>query len=244
MANLFDPYAYINGALGVGGVPYGGFTQAPRDIRPLLDSEYAQAHIKSITIPPGLGWVPAGSVMGIITESTSRKGMYVPNPVAEVSAGLTTAPGLSYLVADGLASAVAWVTMIDSYKYKVGDHLAAADSNTDNASAIDLGAIVSIDRTTYSHIAVITVTNNVTTGITVALGGCIYIQSKTTAPFLQAKGILAGGVWTGLGADAKGGQGNLIFGNARLYIGCLYNYDSVALSDLSGVEDGNILYLK
>lgn len=243
-ARIFDPYSFLNSAFGIGEIPYGGFTEAQRDVPEILDSDYNLAHIKTITIPPGFGWVPAGSIMGVITESTNRKGMYSPRVPVAVTPGLSNAPGLAYLVQDGATDTNVVVTMIDSYKFAVGDHLAAADSDTNTTSAIDLGAIKSIDRATHPHIATIVVSNNVTDNITVEKGGCVYIQTKETASFLQAKGVLAGGVWTGLGADAKGGQGNLIFGNARLYKGCLHNYDSVALSDLGGSEDGNILYLK
>jgi hypothetical protein len=215
-------------------------------MRALFKSRPEDAFIKDISIPAGYGVVPAGAVMGIITESTSRKGMYVPYvPVDNgISAGLSNVPGLSYLTTDGAASTSVYVTMEDSYKFAVGDHLGAADSDTDGASCIDLGAITAIDRTTYSHIALITVTNNVTTAITVANGGCVFIQSKTTAPFVAAAGILAGAVDTGTGENSKGGQGNLILGNAVLYKGALYNYDAEVQTDLGNVEDGNLVYLK
>ena len=113
-----------------------------------------------------------------------------------------------------------------------------------DVSSIDLGAITAIDRTTYSHIALITVTNNVTTAITVANGGCVWIQTVTAAPFTYAKGILAGGVDTGEGENSKGGAGNLVLGNAVLYKGALYGYDDEAATDLGNVEDGNLIYLK
>lgn len=229
-----------------GSQPYGVVRTGPTDLRSIFKSRPEDAFIKDISIPGGYGVIPAGAVMGIITESTSRKGMYVPYVCADngISAALTTYPGLAYLTTDGAANAYAYVVMADSYKFAVGDHLGVADSDTDGASTIDLGAITAIDRTTYSHIALITATNNVTTEITVANGGCIFIQTKTTAPYVEAKGILAGAVDTGTGENAKGGQGNLVLGNAVLYKGRLYGYDTEVYTDLGCVEDGQYVYLK
>jgi len=226
--------------------PYGVVRTGQSDLRALFKSRPENAAIKDVSIPAGYGVIPAGTVMGIITESTSRKGMYVPYVCADngLSAGLTTYPGLAYLTQDGAANAYVYVTMNDSYKFAVGDHLATGDSDTDGGSCIDLGAITAIDRTTYSHVGKITVTNNVTTAITMANGGCVWIQSKTAAPHVEAKGILAGGVDTGEGENSKGGQGNLIFGNAVLYKGALYGYDDEAKTDLGNTEDGNLIYLK
>jgi hypothetical protein len=229
-----------------GSQPYGAVRIGQTDMRALFKSKYEDAFIKDISIPAGYGVIPAGTVMGIITESTSRKGMYVPYVCADsgISAGLTTYPGLAYLTTDGAASTSVYVTMSDSYKFAVGDHLAAADSDYDGASSVDLGAITAIDRTTYSHIALITVTNNVTTDIDVSQGGCVFIQTKTSAPFVEAKGILAGAVDTGTGENSKGGSGGLILGNAVLYLGALYGYDAEVKTDLGNVEDGNLIYLK
>lgn len=229
-----------------GSQPYGVVRTGQTDLRALFKSPPEYAQIKDISIPAGYGVIPAGTIMGIITESTNRKGMYVPYVCNDngISAGLTTYPGLAYLTTDGAASTSVYVVMADSYKFAVGDHLAAADSDTDGASAVDLGAITAIDRTTYSHIALITVTNNVTTDITVANGGCVFIQTATAAPYVEAKGILAGAVDTGTGEHSKGGQGNLIFGNATLYKGALYGYDAEVKTDLGNTEDGNLIYLK
>jgi hypothetical protein len=229
-----------------GSQPYGTVLTGATDLRPLFKSPPDQARMKDISIPGGYGVIPAGTVMGIITESTSREGQYVPYVCNDngISAGLTTYPGLAYLTQDGEANTYAYVTMDDSYKFAVGDHLAAADSDTDGESAINLGAITAIDRTTYSHIAKITVTYNVTTDITVANGGCVFIQTKTAAPFVEAKGVLAGAVDTGEGENAKGGQGNLVYGNAELYEGALYGWDAEVLTDLSATDMGNFIYLK
>jgi len=223
---------------------YGTVLTGQSDIRALFKSRPEDAFVKDISIPGGYGVIPGGTVLGIITESTNRKGYYVPYTSEVLEAGLTTLFGLAYLTSPGLNSTTIYVTMADSYKFAVGDHLGAGDSALDNTSAIDLGAITAIDRTTYTHIAAITVTNSLTSAVTLAQGGCVWIQTATAAPFSYAKGFLNGAIDTGIGANAKGGSGGLILGNAVLYKGALYGYDTGAYTDLGNVEDGNLIYLK
>lgn len=213
------------------------------DYKRLFYSDPEIAAKLPITIPGGFGIIKAGTVMAKISESTSRLGYAVPYTPETLAAGLTTYPGISYLVTDGAASTSVYVAIADSYKFAVGDHLAAGDANTASGSNIDLGAITAIDRTTYPHMALITVTNNVTTAITVAQGGAVWIQTKTTAPFVYATGILLGSVDTGTGANCKGALGTLVKKNAILYKGLLAGYDSEALTDLGGAEDGQYLIL-
>ena len=208
------------------------------DLRKLFYSDPNRAMAHVITIPAGYGVLPAGTVMGEITESTSRNNYYVPySPVVDgdaFGAGLTTVFGLAYLTNEPGTNLVGHVTMEDSYKFAVGDHLAAWD---DDDVQVDLGAITAIDRTTYTHIATITVTNAFGSE-TVAKGGAIGIQIKTTTPFVAAKGILKGSVDTGKGEYAKGAQGVLVVKSAMLYVNSLYNYTTNVLSDLGGVADG------
>jgi hypothetical protein len=129
----------------------------------------------------------------------------------------------------------------DAYMFAVGDHLLAVDSD---ATPVDLGAIVTIDTTTYPHIAVITATNNVTTDIDVATFGFIAIQTQTSTPFTNAVGALVGGVDTGYGVNAKGGQGAIAISNFIAYLGMIPNYDSGALTDLGGVAVNNYMVVK
>ena len=107
-----------------------------------------------------------------------------------------------------------------------------------DASPVDLGALVSIDRTTYTHQAVLTWTNQVTTGITVAKAGGVHIQTTTSSPYTYAKGILFNSVDTGEGENSKGADASLIVKNAALYKGLLTGYDAHAKTDLGNTEDG------
>jgi len=214
------------------------------DLKRLFYSDPDKALAKIITIPAGYGVIKAGAVMGIITESTDRVDQYVPytglDAVGNVAAGVSYLFGAALLVADPSTNTTGYVTMDDSYKFAVGDHLVAGDSDL---SPTDLGAITAIDRTTYTHIAGITVTNSFGSE-TIAKGGLVTIQSATASPYVCAKGILKATVDTGTGEDAKGAQGALVIKNAMLYKNCLYNYNADALADLSwATENGPYLVL-
>lgn len=232
--------------MSLGQTPY-IFRGGQEDLKRLFYSDPNRALAKAITIPAGYGIIKAGAIMGIITESTSRAGYYVPYQYGKDSNGLVAALanawGIAYVVADITSGAyIAYVTMDDSYKFAVGDHLTEADS--DYAVHTDLGAITDIDRTTYSHMAAITTTNVFPT-IQASKGACICIQSKTGTPHVEAKGILKHAVDTGVGENAKGGQGVLVLGNAMLYKNSLYNYNSTdVLADRSSWrEEGQYLIL-
>lgn len=207
-------------------------------------SDIEIALTREVFIPAGYGVLKPGTVLAEITsESTSRPYNYVPYSFEDPSSDINNFHG-AYLLEDGAATGVANVTLDDSYKFAVGDHLVAMDSDTNGGSAIDLGAIISIDRTTYPNKAVITATNDVTTGITVANNGAIAIQTYATAPFVKAVGFLFGGVDTGTGENAAGAQGVIVLSNAMLYKGLVFNYDSEVKTDLGNIETGQFICLK
>lgn len=229
-------------------MPYGDtpyiYRGGQEELKRLFYSDPNIAMVKPITIPAGYGVVKAGAVMGIITESTNRVDQYVPyspfDSAGAIAAGMSNAFGLAFLTSDPGTGTEAQVAMDDSYKFEVGDHLVAADSDL---SPTDLGAITAIDRTTYSHIAVITVSNAFGSE-TVAKGAAIAIQTATASPYVAAAGILKAAVDTGEGENAKGGQGVLVIKNAMLYKDSLYNYNSDVLADLSwAAENGKYLVL-
>jgi len=210
------------------------------DYKRLFYSKVEVATLLPVHIPPGYGVIKAGTVMGqISSESTSRAYQYVPYVTEDPQLAEVWA-GLALLVTDGAASAVANVVMNDAYKFAVGDHGYAVDSD---GSPVDLGALVTRDVTTYAHMAVLTWTNNVTTGITVGNGGGCHIQTTTSSPYTYAKGILFNSVDTGVGESAKGADASIIIKNATLYKGLLTGYDAHSLTDLGGSENGQFLII-
>ena len=217
----------------LGQTPY-VFKGGQDDLKRLFYSDPDKAFARAITIPAGYGIIKAGAIMGIITESTNRVGQHVPytglDAVGNVAAGVEDLFGAAFLVADPSTGTDGYVTMDDSYKFAVGDHLVAGDSDLSNT---DLGAITAIDRTTYTHMAKITVTNSFGSE-TVAKGAVITIQSATASPYVCATGVLKAAVDTGVGENAKGGQGVLVIKNAMLYSDNLYNYNADVATDLSG----------
>lgn len=209
---------------------YGG----QEDYKRLYYSDPMAALKIPITISPGFGVLKMGTVLSENGSSAGNDGKYIPyDPHATVT-GAESAPTRAYLVQDGAASTFAYVTLDDSYKFVVGDDVYAVDSDL---SAVNCGAITAIDRTTYSHMAKITVTNNVTTGITTAKFGYLYISGAETA-----KGVLEKSVDTGEGSDAKGALATMIIKNAVLYTGMLVNMDSNARTDLSATAISQFTY--
>lgn len=214
------------------------------DYKRVFYSDQNKALTKPITLVGGFGVIPAGTVMGRVSESTNRVGQYVAY-VAEgttwAGAGLQAAwPGVTYVTLDLTTSTVIQMTLEDSYRFAIGDHLASTDTDD---TMTDLGAITAIDRTTYDHIAVLTGTNN-SAAATVAKGGMVYIQTTTATPWTLAVGILLGSVDTGVGENAKGGQGTLVLSNAVLYTASLLGYNSDVATDLGSSSDGKYTILK
>lgn len=207
------------------------------DYKRLLYSPREQAFTIPVSIPGGMGIIPQGTVMGVITTSTTKAGMWVPKVQEDIVVG-TVNPSIAKLVTDGAADTNVFIKLEDSYRFAVGDSLVASDANTDGMNAVDLGAIVSIDRTTYTHMALIVVTNNVTAAITIAQGGCVWIQTALAAPFTAATGFLLAGVNTGTGATSRGAQGVVIVRNAMFYSGALVGYDADAATDLGSATLG------
>jgi len=226
----------------LGDAPY-IFKGGQEELKKLFYSDPWKAFAKVITIPAGYGIIKAGATMGIITESDDRVGQYVPytglDSVGNVAAAVADLFGAAFLTADPSTGTEGQVTMADSYKFVVGDDLVAGDSDLSNT---DLGTISAIDRTTYAHIAAITVANSFGSE-TKAKGGVITIQTATGSPYVAAAGILKATVDTGVGENAKGAQGVLVIKNAMLYVNSLYNYNADALTDLGGSADGKYLYL-
>ena len=119
----------------------------------------------------------------------------------------------------------------DAYKFLVGDDVYI---NDDTTALEQLGAITAIDVTTYTHMAVITVTTS-TGGTSFTTARFAYVSLKGSD---TCSGILEKSVDTGAGEDAKGALATLILGNAVLYTGFLVNFDAAAIVDMSASSWG------
>jgi len=212
------------------------------DYKRVFYSRQEDALTKPISILPGFGVIPGGTVMGIVTEG--RVGYYVPyvaeGPNTPGAGYQKTWPGITYVTLTLTTDTVCQIMLADSYRFAVDDHIAASD--TDDTET-DAGAITAIDRTTYSHIAVITSTNNFAAA-TVAKGANVYIQTATGSPYTAAAGILFSSVDTGYGENAKGAQGTLVLSNAILYKAAVLGYNSDVKTDLGSTDDGKYVILK
>lgn len=208
------------------------------DYRKLFYSEPEAALKVPVTIQAGYGVLAMGTVLAKNNSAAGNKSKLIPYDPHATITGAEKAPNRAYLVqSSGTSATNLYITLDDSYKFSVGDDVYIADNTT---AAENLGAITAIDRTTYTHMAGITVTT--------ASGG----TSFTTARFAYiacegydtAVGVLEKSVDTGTGEDAKGALASLILGNCVLYTGMLLNMDANARTDLSASTFGNFTYIK
>ena len=196
-----------------------------QDAKRLYYSEPSAARKIPRTVVAGHEIVEHGMLMAMNTSAAGNSGKMVPYDMTAVT-GVENAPCRAYLVADsGTANKIINVTLKDSYKFVVGDDVMI---NDDTTAAENLGAIASIDRTTYTHMAVITVTTNIgSTAFTTARFAYITVEGAGVAV-----GILEKTVDTLASEDALDGNSVLILGNAVLYYGVVTNSDSAGLTEI------------
>jgi len=211
------------------------------DIKKVFYSDYDDALIIPVTCQAGYGVLKAGTVMAENKSAAGGYGKYVPyNPTS--FDGTTEHAGRAYLVASITSGETSGeVTLDDSYKFGVGDDAIV----TCDAGSANGGAIVSIDRTTYTNRAVIAFTTAITNGAPTGDNGYISVEAgDNTNYYSDAVGFIANTVDTGTGKNSQGGQGGLLLSNAILYEGMLTNLDAAAKTDLSTSTRGQYTILK
>lgn len=212
---------------------------ADQDYKKIMYSRIEQALVKEITISGGWGVLKAGTIMALNKSAAGNYYKYFPYQPATPDSSSTDQKS-AFVVSTPSGTSVV-VTMEDSYKFVVGDDLILDDSGT---SPENLGAITAIDRTTYKHIATITVTETISGTFTVSEDACVYPEGGAATPWSDAVGILLATVDTGTGEDAKGANAPMLVSNAIVYKNLLTNYDSAAGTDLSATADGQLLIIK
>ncbi len=200
------------------------------------------ALIMDKTVQAGYGVLRAGTIMAenISALTTGGKGLLVPCATTLFDVGDV---GRAFALVDvGSGVDVINVTMEDSYKFKVGDDLILANNTPEYG---DGGAIISIDRTTKPHYAIITFTTGiVTANNTVAKALCCYVEAGAAGKLSTAKYILDKDIDTGAGEIAQGAITPVLISNAILYTNSLVNFDAAAATALGTVDDGRFTILK
>jgi len=213
------------------------------DYRQLFYSQSDIALILNKTVQAGYGLLPTGTVMAEPTVS----GELVPYPMVAFSGeDFTDSKHAAYmpLVLDGTSDDWIYVSNADARKVRVGQSLALAYYNSDYVY-VDLGAVTGITFDSgVNGRAKIAVTNDPTTGATVARQAAAYVKTDTSSPYAKAKFILDKGIDTGVGSNALGALTSVVMSNAVLYKGSMPNYDSAAKTDLSAEETGQFVILK
>jgi hypothetical protein len=216
------------------------------DYKRLFYSRPEQALMREVTIQAGYGILPAGTPLAISVSAAGGKGKYVPYcPTTPDSSVIVGQRGNAPLVQDGSGTTL-YVTLEDSYKFAVGDDVIIYDANTKTTAAENLGAITAIDRTTYRHMAVITVTETISGSFTVAQSAAIHIEcgADNTNGYSDCAGILISSVDTGIGELSKGALAPMLISNAILYEGLCDGIDAAAKTDISATSNGNLLIIK
>jgi len=207
----------------------------------LFYSRPEQALIKDVTISPGFGVLPAGTILAINKSASGNVNKYVPYNKTVPASSDVNQKGRAFLLQTASGTSV-YVTQADSYKFAVGDDLIIGDSGT---ACENLGAITAIDRTTYQHLAVITFTATISGSFTVAQSAWVAVEAGDSSNgYSDAVGVLIASVDTGTGEKAKGALAPMLLSNAVLYYGLLPNVDAAALTDLSASQDGRFMVIK
>jgi len=212
--------------------------------RPLFHSVRDIALILDKTLQGGYGVLKIGTILA----ENSVTGLLVPYMTDDHDDDNVGRAFVVSTITNG--THVVNVTLADSYKFQVGDHLMAVRGTGGSPATeyTNMGAIASIDRTTYPNFAVITATSNVgNANYTVANATNVFVKSGAVATkYSTAKYILDKDVDTGEGeyTAAYGGNTSVVLSNAVLYLATLVGYDASALSNLGAVEDGRFLILK
>jgi len=221
------------------------------DYKKLFYSEPDRALTKEVTLAAGYGLIPAGTVLAKNLSAAGNAYKYVPL-MPGIAAALPDAANPDHQLAcafalDATVTGVTIdVTMEDSYKFVVGDDIVILSDTTYAASSENLGAIVTIDRTTYLHKAVITFTATISGSFTAAQMACIHVEAGavTTNSYSVAVGVLMHSINTGVGENAQGGVAPMILSNAMLYNALLTNMIAQARTDLGASVDGQFLIMK
>jgi len=210
------------------------------DYKKLYYSDPSAALKIPVTLMAGFGVVEQGTALALngSAATTGNIGRHFPYDLAAVPTGAESTCGRIYLVQNsGTTATVLYTTINDSYRLAVGDDVFIRDNTT---TAENLGAITAIDRSTYSHMAAVTVTT--------ATGGTSFTTARfaylAVEGYATCVGILEKTVDTGTGVNAKGALSTMILGNCVLYTGMLTNVDSYALTDISGAAYGSYTYIK
>lgn len=217
---------------------------------------YSQRDIALIlpkTIRGGYGILEAGQVLAKIQNTADPNGDVAQGilvPYVEVASALTSLdhadnPGVCPVFSASGTSV--YCDLERSWAFKVGDEIIIEDNDSSPESL----TITAIDRTTYDYQAVLTVDSISGTFTAAALAYIFPRQSESTDSSGEAAGvaqnhaeyILEQTVDTGF-EDQGGALASVVISNAILYQDSLVNCDSVAVTDLGLVSDGNFYILK
>ena len=185
-----------------------------------------------VTLKSGYGIIPMGTLLARVLNGAAagvgELGKYVPYNPTDMTGNVPQA-GRAYILADSGTAVLVYVTQDDSYRFKVGDDIIINDSDT---TAVNLGAITAIDRTTERQRAKITFTTSTGADFATADSAYIACEAGANTDFSTADGVLEKDVDTGVGENAKGAIASMLVSNALIYHGACENADTAGIADI------------
>lgn len=224
-----DKVPGINRTIGPGGdTPHQslrGYTT--RIDKRLYHSRREIALILDKSFRSGYGVLEIGTVLAIDQNDTDKLVPYTPDSISLDDVSRV------FLLTDCDTAASFWVDMMESYKLAVDDDIVITDTD----GTYETVTINSIDRTTRSDRAQITLGGSTDNTFTIAKDANVYVKASTQASGNKcsvAEFILDMNVDTGAGVRAEGGLGAVLLpkGNAIVYRDAFTNIDSTAESSL------------
>lgn len=206
--------------------------KSPREIAILLDKTFRK----------GYGCLPIGTVLAK-DENTDKLVPYTPDEIDQDKDYSRV-----FLLNDCDTADSFDVDITESYKLQEDDEIVLTDRQAAGSppSTFETATIDSIDRTTYNHKAVVTLTGAVSGTFTTALLANCYVKAEDAASgnkCSKARYILDMEVDTGAGEDAVGGLGAVLLSNAVIYQEDVELMDAQAITDLGNVTSDGVYYI-
>jgi len=196
-----------------------------RDVALLLDK----------TVRGGYDGLEMGTVMAV-DQNSGLLTPYVPDTIS------TEDVGRVFLLNDIATAATFDVILAASYKFEVGDVIVL----TDTGGSYEEATISDIDRVTYQHKAVITLSAAIAGSFSVANNANAYLKAEDASSGKRsvAKYVMDQNVYTGVDNPDPGALTSVVLSNAVIYQSGCVGMDATAMSDLGVVEDGIFYVIK
>jgi hypothetical protein len=222
---------------GLGGyAPQQNLTGYPRmEEKRLFHSRREIALLLDKTVRGGFGELEMGTIMSI-DQNSGNLVPYIPDTIS------TEDVGRAFLL-NNIASAGTSFDLLlsDSYKFESGDVIIL----TSTAGTYEEATISDVDRVSYPHKAVVTLSAGTSAGFTVAEQANAYLKSEDAASGKRsvAAYLMDQTIYTGIENPDPGALTSVVLSNAVVYKSGCVGMDAAAMSNLGNVIEDGIFYV-